>query len=177
MHDRQAGKWLTGTSHWGDIVFARLNPGGENSGGLVRIVKYHARFTATQRNYSTILIDGPPGIGCPVISTLSGADYALLVSEPTLAAISDLQRLASLIGHFKIPCGLVINKCDINTVNSKKISDFCKKKNIPVLAQIPHSPCIMEEVANKNIPSQRCPQLQDAMIKIYRGLQQLLKGV
>ncbi len=120
------------------MVHARLGIGADNSGKLVARVKKDARVQAELLGADFIIVDGSPGIGCPVISSLSGADYVLLVTEPTLSGLSDLQRVWQLIAQFRIPAACVINKADINPGMSRRISEFISSQGIRLLDEIPY---------------------------------------
>lgn len=167
MIEQVMGKWMISETDFGDFLFARLKPGGENSGRLVTMIRRQARLLAEEKNIKTILIDGPPGIGCPVISSLSGSDYALIVTEPTFSAINDLERIVMLIEHFEIPRGMVINRHDINPDLTRQIEKFSDTKKIDILAKIPHSFCILEEISNQRIPLKNCPELEKDVKTIH----------
>jgi MinD superfamily P-loop ATPase len=121
-----------------EMIHARMKVGAENSGKLVAKVKQEARSRAADLKVNRVLIDGSPGIGCPVISSLSGADYTVLVTEPSLSGLHDLQRVCQVVERFRIPAGCIINKADINTDNSKRIKAFLKEKKIDLLAELPY---------------------------------------
>jgi MinD superfamily P-loop ATPase len=132
------------TGKGGAIVFAELLPGGENSGKLVSMVRAKAREIAEKSGCDLILIDGPPGIGCPVISSLTGAHLALLVTEPTMTGVHDLERVLNLIRHFHIPAAVVVNKGDVNPACLEDIRSFCRAKQVDFLGSIPYEPAITE---------------------------------
>jgi MinD superfamily P-loop ATPase len=115
---------------------ARLNPGEENSGKLVTLVRQNAQQIADQVKSELILNDGPPGIGCPVIAAVGGIDAGLIVVEPTLSSIHDMERALALLNHFSIPALLCINKFDINTINTQNIVDFCASNNVDLVGMI-----------------------------------------
>jgi len=167
MSPRVVGKQFTAQTEWGDFVYARLIPGAENSGSLVAMVKKQAKQLAEQDRIGTLLIDGPPGIGCPVISAVSGAHLAIVVTEPTYTGFADLERVVELASHLKVPCAVVINRFDINRKNTEKLGTYAKKKGIPVVARIPHSRCIMDEISQRHIPSRNCRSLAEEVEKIY----------
>jgi MinD superfamily P-loop ATPase len=96
-----------------------------------------------------IIIDGPPGIGCPVISSISGVDIVLIVTEPTLSAIHDLKRILDVADHFKIPAVVCINKCDINLENTEKIEHYCKSNNINIVGQLPYDTVVTEAMIHE----------------------------
>lgn len=132
------------TDERGIVVFAELLPGGENSGKLVAQVRTKARELAEQRQEKLLLIDGPPGVGCPVISSLTGASVTLLVAEPTLTGIHDLQRIVQLAGHFQIPVSVVVNKSDLNAEFTEKIRKLCEERKLQFLGTVPYEPRVSE---------------------------------
>jgi MinD superfamily P-loop ATPase len=134
-----AGNWFASKIRSGSVmVHARLGIGADNSGKLVARVKEEARKLAKERGLETIIVDGSPGIGCPVISSLSGASYVVLVTEPTLSGLHDLKRVLELVRRFGIEAGCIINKADINRDLTKKISGFLKKEKVKEIASIPY---------------------------------------
>lgn len=174
MKEQIVGKWFISDTSMGDFVHARLIPGAENSGSLVTMVKFQARLKATEKKIKTILIDGPPGIGCPVTAAITGTDLAVLVTEPSYSGISDLERAYALADHFGIKCGVVINRFDINMDNTRLIENFASKKGLKVYAKIPHSRCIMEEISKANLPTANCPELATQIQNIHTHIQQAL---
>ncbi len=120
------------------MVHAKLGIGNENSGKLVAKVKNEAKEVAEKEGKSLILVDGSPGVGCPVVSSLSGATFVVLVTEPTVSGLHDLKRVYELVKKFKIKSGCIINKADINTVKNGEIKDFLKEEGIILLAEIPY---------------------------------------
>ncbi|MDX9780759.1 MAG: ATP-binding protein [bacterium] len=120
------------------MIHARMKVGAENSGKLVAKVKQEAAKLAESTNKKYVLVDGSPGIGCPVISSLSGAAYAVLVTEPTLSGLHDLERVYSVVERFRIPAGCIVNKADLNIRNRDKIREFLKDKAIDLLAELPY---------------------------------------
>ena len=137
MKERMAGHWFVSDTRHGPLVHAQLGIAEENSGKLVTVVRNQAQIITRRENLARIIIDGPPGIGCPVISSLSGVNLALLVTEPTLSGIHDLERVIGLCQHFHVPAMVCINKCDVNEENSRRIVEQCKTQGIEVAAQIP----------------------------------------
>jgi len=140
----ETGSLYQAESKFGDMVHARLIPGADTSGKLVSEVKKKASEIAKKKNKDWILIDGSPGIGCPVIASLTGSDMAILVTEPTLSGFADLKRVIEVVNHFKIPAGLVINKYDLNEKISDQIENFCQGEDIELLTKIPYSRVIVE---------------------------------
>ncbi len=148
MQDNLSGYWFVSDTKYGPLVHARLNIAEENSGKLVAEVRKQARQIAEKQNSDYIISDGPPGIGCPVISSLSGARIALLVTEPTLSGIHDLERVISVCRHFGIPAMVCINKYDINLDNSHQIENFCQKQGVYVIARIPFDTVVTEAIVH-----------------------------
>jgi MinD superfamily P-loop ATPase len=140
MRDRLAGCWYVSSTKYGPLVHARLRAAQENSGKLVMAVRKRARELAQETNARYILSDGPPGIGCPVISSLSGAQMALIVSEPSLSGIHDLERVLGLCRHFGVSPLVCINKHDLSAENSRRIEDHCCDVGVGVVARIPFDP-------------------------------------
>lgn len=141
-----SGHYIDSQTRFGPMIYAKLMAAEENSGKLVTLVRKKAREIADQRKASYILIDGPPGIGCPVIASLTGVDLALVVTEPTLSGIHDLERVVDLAGHFRIKTLVCINKYDINPENVRKIEKVCAKKSIEVIGKIPYVPEVNKAV-------------------------------
>jgi MinD superfamily P-loop ATPase len=137
--ERNVGQWYRSAIRTGStMVHARLKIGADNSGKLVARVKNEARAQAERDGQKLVVVDGSPGIGCPVISSLSGASLAVLVTEPTVSALHDLRRVHELVEKFGIPCGCVINKADLNAVVHADLRRFLEEKDIVLLAEIPY---------------------------------------
>jgi MinD superfamily P-loop ATPase len=146
MKDNMSGHWFISDTKYGPLVHARLGIAQENSGKLVAQVRQEARRIADERGFDYIISDGPPGIGCPVISSLSGASLALMVTEPTLSGIHDLERVLGVSGHFGVPAAVCINKYDLNEENSRRIEDYCKDQGIELAARIPFDNAVTEAI-------------------------------
>ena len=138
------GRWFISSTRIGPLVHARLNPGEENSGRLVSLLRQSARDLAARLGAKWILLDGPPGTGCPVISSLTGADYALLVTEPTLSGMEDLKRVAAVAGHFGIPTGIIINKADINPDVAFRIQEYAVATGSDVVGWVNYDPAFTQ---------------------------------
>jgi len=121
--DRHCGEWMISETRKGTMVHARLGVAAENSGKLVSTVRREARRIAEEQGNSLIIVDGPPGIGCPVIASLTGATLALVVTEPTVSGEHDLERILSLTEHFKIPAIVCVNKWDLNKELTERIEE------------------------------------------------------
>ena len=142
--EKHCGQWYLASSRFGPLVHAQLFPGGENSGRLVMVLKQQARELAKARGADLVLCDGAPGIGCPVISSLSGAHLAVAVTEPTPSGRHDLERVARLCGHFQVPLAVIINKHDLNPDETDRIEVFCGEEGYPVLGRLPHDPLVTQ---------------------------------
>ncbi len=159
------GTFMVSQTRSGQTMFhAQLNPGADNSGKLVFKTKNEARNFSKSNRADILLIDGPPGIGCPVISALSGADYALVVTESTVSGFHDLQRIFSIADKFSIPCGIVINKSDLNPDSTRSIRDFCRKKELQIIGEIPYDQVVTESMSRGK-----------AMVEISSSYQKLFR--
>jgi MinD superfamily P-loop ATPase len=144
MKENMAGHWFISGTKYGSLVHARLGAAQENSGKLVALVRQQARQMAEKSGANYIISDGPPGIGCPVISSLSGANMALLVTEPTLSGIHDLERVLDVCRHFNVLTLVCINKYDINEGNSRQIEELCLGQGTDVAGRIPFDNTVTE---------------------------------
>lgn len=129
------GEWFISNTRFGKFIHARLGIAEENSGKLVSVVKTAAHKLARDNNLDLIIIDGSPGVGCPVIASLSGSDYVLIVTEPTLSARHDMERVVELTSHFKIPTGVCINKWDLNPEITKEIEQGADALGVKILGK------------------------------------------
>jgi MinD superfamily P-loop ATPase len=137
---RHCGTWYESETRFGPMIHAQLFPGQENSGRLVALLRHKAKETASALGKKLILADGSPGIGCPVISSLSGVHLAVIVTEPTPSGRHDMDRIVGLCAHFSIPVAVVINKCDLNPEMSRLIGTECRRAGLALAAEIPYDP-------------------------------------
>ena len=137
---RKCGEWFVSATRFGPLVHARLGIGEENSGKLVSLIRKEARIRAEQDRLDLIITDGPPGIGCPVIASITGASAVLLVVEPTVSGLHDMRRVAELARHFKIPAMICINKYDLNEEMSKEIESETDSLELITVGRIPFDP-------------------------------------
>lgn len=149
MQPNISGDWFISKTRYGSMVHARLHAAEENSGKLVALVRQHASRLADEEQQSLILIDGPPGIGCPVISSVTGADLVLAVTEPTLSGMHDLQRVTELTGHFGIPTCVCVNKYDINLQITAEIEAYCTDQGLQFLGAIPYEKTVIEALVRQ----------------------------
>lgn len=169
------GEWYVSETRFGPMVHARLGAGQENSGMLVALIRGKARDLAEERGLSLILVDGPPGIGCPVISSLTGADGVLIVTEPTLSGLHDLDRVISLSNHFKIPGMVLINKYDLNKEMTGQIEIYCQEKGLVLAGNLPYDPAVTEAmIQGKTIPEWSRNGLEVEINKIWGEIQEHL---
>ncbi|MFH2143540.1 MAG: ATP-binding protein [Bacteroidota bacterium] len=168
MHERKSGQVYISKTKAGNImVHAKLDIGAENSGKLVAKVKNDAKAIATKQNKSFIIVDGSPGIGCPVISSLSGTNYVVLVTEPTISGLHDLKRIYTVIKLFRIKAGCIINKFDINKEKTIEIKNYLKEERIDYLADIPYNSAFSSAmIEGKTIVETQSP-LKELVIDIW----------
>jgi MinD superfamily P-loop ATPase len=151
METQVAGEWYISRTKYGPFVHARLGIAEENSGKLVTEVRKKARQLAETEGRNLVIMDGAPGIGCPVIASLTGTDLALIVTEPTPSGRHDMERIVALARHFKIRAACCINKFDLNPENSADIERWCREESIPVVGKIPFDAAVPESVV-RGIP-------------------------
>ncbi|MGC8979040.1 P-loop NTPase [Caldisericum sp.] len=132
----------------GFMSHALLNPGEENSGKLVTFVRDKAKEIAMKENIGKIIIDGAPGISCPVISSVTGTNAGVVVTEPTVSGVHDLKRILELMEHFRVKPFVLINKFDINKDKAKEIEEFCVEKGVEVVGKIPFDPVVTTAMVN-----------------------------
>ena len=138
--DNTCGEWYISDTRFGPLVHARLGIAEENSGKLVTLVRQEAKKLGEKKELDLILTDGPPGIGCPVIASLGGANAVLIITEPSVSGRHDMERVAELAAHFKIPGMICVNKYDLNIHETRLVEDRAKKMNLEVLGRIPFDP-------------------------------------
>jgi MinD superfamily P-loop ATPase len=146
LRDKLSGNWFISDTDYGPLVHARLGIGEENSGKLVSMVKRQARELAEEQQADWLLVDGPPGIGCPAIASMSGANFVLLITEPSRSGLHDLLRVVDLVRHFKIACGVCINKWDLHPETSAMISQVCVQGGIELVGRIPFDTAVAESI-------------------------------
>lgn len=146
-----SGQWFRSESAHGPFLHARLGIAQSNSGRLVSLLRRCAHECAQERGIERVIVDGPPGIGCPVIASLTNASYLLIVTEPSLSAIHDLERLADLAGHFRIRTGILVNKWDLHEELTVRIEQTARTRGLAIHGRIPHDPAFVEaQVAGRS---------------------------
>lgn len=172
--EKYCGDWYLSETRMGPLVHAQLFAAEENSGRLVALLRQKARTLAEEKKCSLILSDGPPGIGCPVISSLSGASLAVLITEPTPSGTHDLARIVELCQHFKVPSGVIINKCDLNQDQRKQIETVCERQGLPIFGYLPYDPVFIEAVVQGvAVTEYRPSRIADDIARIFAKIQTL----
>jgi len=152
LTERISGHAYISKIKYGFMAHAMLSPGEANSGKLVTLVKQNAKILTEKEKIDLIIIDGPPGIGCPVIASVTGIDAGLVVTEPTMSGIHDLKKALQLLRHFNVKPFVCVNMYDVNTDNTEKILNYCKENGIKVVGRIPFNSKVTEAmVAGKTI--------------------------
>ena len=137
---QRCGEWYISATRFGPMVHARLGIAEENSGRLVSLVRKETRQLAEERGLDLILTDGPPGIGCPVIAAIGGATALVIVVEPTVSGIHDMERVVDLAAHFRVPGMVIVNKYDLNVEMTETIEQLAVQRNLVVLGRVPFDP-------------------------------------
>ncbi|MGE4554271.1 MAG: ATP-binding protein [Desulfovibrionaceae bacterium] len=172
---RRCGMWWRSRTRFGAMVHARLFPGEENSGRLVTLIKREARDLAKAGGQGIILCDGAPGIGCPVISSLAGAHRVLIVTEPTLSGLHDLERVAGLCAHFRIPVSVLVNRCDINEELTDRVRALCREHGWDLAGGIPLDPAVVRaQVERRAITEGDAPEAAAELRRVWDRLRQAL---
>lgn len=148
MLPNDKSQWFSGTFRNGYMVHARLFPGEENSGKLVNVVREQTKKIAIEKEIDTVIIDGPPGTGCPVISSITGTNQVILVTEPSKSGFHDLQRIYELVSKFRIESYIAINKYDLNIEMALQIEEWSAQNKIPIIGKIKFDAQIVEAMIN-----------------------------
>ncbi len=174
MKESLANRWFSSDSRFGPMLHARLAPGEDNSGKLVTQVREEARKKSREKGIQNIIIDGPPGIGCPVIAALTGVDMVLLVTEPSMSGLSDLTRVYDLILKFGMPAFLIINRADVNKEMTEKIRLWANEMSINILGEIPFDRSVVDSMIEKKTLLEFEPNAPAAqkIIEIHHLLQE-----
>ncbi len=165
--EKHCGDWYVSDTRFGPLVHARLFPGEENSGRLITLLKQEARTLAGEQNLDLLLCDGSPGVGCPVISSLSGAHLAVAVVEPTPSGRHDFRRVAELCDHFRIPVAVLINKADLNAAEAEAIVAHCRDKGYPVVGSLPFDPLVTEAMIRRQALTEQPSPPADRLADIW----------
>ncbi len=182
MQDKLSGHWFVSDTRYGPLVHARLGIAQQNSGKLVALIRQQAKQIAQKDRFDLIISDGPPGIGCPVISSLSGANLALVVTEPTLSGIHDLERVLGVCRHFGVSPLVCINKYDVNEENSRKIEEYCYSQKLTIAGKIPFDDAFTESIARgiplvENCSNGTVRQIESLWQRIFESLDRYQGGL
>ena len=174
MRESLAGYAYLSDTRFGPLVHAELFPGEEASGKLVAMVREMARELAAMRKLDLILIDGSPGIGCPVIASLTGVNLALVVTEPTITGEHDLERILDVAGHFGINTAVCINKCDLYPEGSRRIEALCRERAVMVAGRLPFHPSVVEAMVSGRAVVENGGPVAEAISEMWNILEEIL---
>lgn len=172
MEKSDKSRLYAGSFRCGHMVYGRLAPGEENSGKLVSMVRQKAKSLAKENNLDTIILDGPPGIGCPVISTLTGVSRVVIVTEPTMSGFHDMTRIIEVVQKFNVKPSIVINKYDLNQERADEISGWCSQKGILIAGRLPFSIDFVDAMVQQKsiIEYNKNKKINDAIQLIYSNI-------
>ena len=172
MKERISGEAFISKTKYGLFSHALLFPGGANSGKLVTLVRQNARDVAKKGKCDLILIDGAPGIGCPVIASVTGVDVGLIVTEPTVSGIHDMKRVLQLLAHFDVQPLVCVNKHDLNKRNTKKIERFCIRQKVDVVGRVPFDPVVTKAIVSKTPVVEHSPEgkVTHSITKMWKNI-------
>ncbi|MEG2140203.1 MAG: ATP-binding protein [Bilophila sp.] len=165
--DKTCGEWSISQTRFGPFVHAQLYPGEENSGRLIALLKQQARALAKREGRELLLCDGSPGVGCPVISSLSGATLAVAVVEPTPSGRHDFERVAALCDHFRIPVAVVINKADLNPQEATALAKYAQSNGYTVAGSVPFDPDITTAMIERKAVTETASPLAACLTAIW----------
>jgi MinD superfamily P-loop ATPase len=170
--EQTSGVWFVSHTRHGPMVHARLGIAAENSGKLVTQIRITAKRLAEEKDLGLVIVDGSPGIGCPVIASITGCDLVLAVTEPTRSGLHDLKRIADLAGHFSLPVAVIVNKSDLNESMTTEIFRFCEKRGFLVVGKIPYSQDFTDAmVACQSIVEYKNGPASEAVRAIWKEIQ------
>ncbi len=174
MIDKLSGYAYISNTRFGPMVHAELFPGEEASGKLVAMAREMARDLATSQKLDLVLIDGSPGIGCPVIASLTGVDLAMVVTEPTISGEHDLERVLKVTEHFGIKTLVCINKHDLNPVATQYIEDLCLERGVAVVGKIPFDSSVVDAMVHEKPVVELGGPAAEAILVLWRRLEERL---
>ena len=176
FEDAVNGRWFISQTRFGPMVHARLGIAQDNSGKLVCVIRKQAAQLAAEQQKDIIIVDGAPGIGCPVIASITAADLVLIVTEPTVSAKHDLDRVLELTRHFGIPTAVCINKYDINLWLAQMIEKNTQQENKTVIGRINYDNVVTKaQVAGKSLVEYADGQLKQQIVSLWESLLDMLK--
>ncbi len=175
-----AGHWYRSESYDAAPFFhARLRPAQENSGKLVTLIKERAAKAAADGGYPLMVTDGPPGIACPAIAAAAGADLGLVVTEPTVAGLQDLERAVEMLAHFRVRTVACVNKSDLHPAGTRAIEDGCRSLGVDVLAPIPFDEAVPRTMAERRPVTDMAPDADAsrALVRLWSDVRAVLEDV
>ena len=174
---QKCGEWFISDTRFGPMVHARLGIAEENSGKLVSLVRREAKELAEARGLQLIITDGPPGIGCPVIAAISGATSLAIIVEPTVSGLHDMQRVAELAVHFRVPGLVCVNKFDLNLELTGRIEEYAVSRNMQMVGYVPFDPVFTRAMINGQNVLEYAPDSPAAVAvrKVWREIQNFQK--
>jgi MinD superfamily P-loop ATPase len=173
MEETLNGTWYISETRMGPMVHANLIPGEENSGKLVALVRNQAKVIAEQRNIDMVIVDGAPGVGCPVISSITGVDHVVIVTEPTMSGLHDMKRAAELVRGFGTPISLVINKWDIHPGMAMEIEEYGKSSSIHLAGKIPYDRAVTDSMVRRRAVVEEDPgPASEAIVEVWKVINQ-----
>ncbi len=178
MNNNKTGKFFISQTRMNNkLIHARLNIGADNSGKLVSKIRKEAKIEAVKNNSKFILVDGSPGIGCPVIASITGSDYIVIVTEPTLSGFHDMQRVYELIAQFSLKAGCIINKADLNPEINDKIKGFLKEKQIDLLTELNYNNVFTEAITNgQSIIEYEHGEFSEQLSQCWEKMNEIIKN-
>lgn len=176
LKEAERGEWLQSDTRFGPLLHPHMKPGAENSGKLVSQLRERAKAVAREGGYQLIICDGPPGIGCPVIATISGATHVVLVTEPGQAAHHDLERVANLAGRFRVPISLFLNKADLDPAEAAATREFAQRRGFPIIGEAPYDPTVTAaQLQGRAVTELNSRPVADAIRAAWLRLNELLR--
>ena len=175
MKEQISGNWFISSTREGTMVHAKLGIAEDNSGKLVSVVRQKAKEIAEKNKNDMVIIDGPPGIGCPVIASITGANMILVVTEPTLSGLHDMERVLDTAKHFSIPAMVCVNKYDINIENTEKIEEKCKERDVQVVGHLPYDKLVTAAmIQKKSVAEYDCGEVSREVKKMWNKVSSIL---
>ncbi|WP_028315667.1 ATP-binding protein [Desulfatibacillum aliphaticivorans] len=176
--ERQAGYWFLSQARTGPMVHASLGIAQENSGKLVTEVRKAAADVAEEEKLDLVLVDGPPGIGCAVMASLTGADLVIAVTEATQSGLKDLIRVNDLCNHFKIPIHIIVNKCDLNPEVTQTVRKWAQEAKAPIIGEIPYDTDFTKAMIEaKTIVEYKSSRIGDELKNIWNTVLETMKSI
>jgi MinD superfamily P-loop ATPase len=174
-----AGHWFRSESRFGPFFHARLRPAQENSGKLVALVKERAKEATADEDRPLMIVDGPSGIACPAIAAVTGADLVLIVAEPTVAGLHDLERVGRLAAHFRVEAVVSINKTDLYAEGAERIKDRCRALGLRVLGSVPFDEAVTQALVEGRPVTEYRPEsvASQALENLWEDVKQVLDEV